>query len=77
MLVKSTIMLESEPAIQFVCMVTVPFLCGVFLFITAHQSKTCGHGHSDQGSRVPSFWLDALPSMPVMQVSWHHMFAHL
>ena len=45
-------------------------VCVLILF-TGHQSKTCGHGHSDQGSRVPSFWLDAPPSMPVMQVSWH------
>ena len=30
---ESAIMFESEPAIQFVCMVTVPFLCGVFIFV--------------------------------------------
>ena len=49
------------------------------ILFTGHQSKTCGRGHSDQGSRVPSFWLDAPPSMPVMQVSWHQedwQFSH-
>ena len=30
---ESAIMFKSEPAIQFVCMVTVPFLCGVFIFV--------------------------------------------
>ena len=49
------------------------------ILFTGHQSKTCGRGHSDQGSRVPSFWLDAPPSMPVMQVSRHQedwQFSH-
>ena len=70
-------MFESEPVIQFVCMVTVPFYVGCLFLFTDHQSKTFGSGLSDQGSRVPSFWLDALLSMPLIQVSWHHMFAYL
>ena len=49
---ESAIMFESEPAIQFICMVTVPFYVGCLFLFTGHQSKTCGRGLSDQSAFV-------------------------